>query len=635
MPVETSREIEVTVRNVGGIEETTVPFDQGVTVFVGENATNRTSLFTALNAALGGSMANLKTDADDGGVVLEIDGNKHTRWFERENGRVSTSGTPYTDESVLVDDYVTLLEQNPIRRVVQTDGDIRDALMGPIDTDDIDSRLRELLGERNRLDTQINRAKTEASNLSAHQSKHSEVEAELDEVEADLEAVEADIEDVEATEAELDEAEALRDRLDDLRDDLADVDEKLDHHRTEHDSVQEDIDALEDEEFDIPPEEEVDGLEDQRRQVRDEMSALDTEISVLESVVEAAQRASSEDLDVFVRDADESVVSELDPQSIEMDCPLCGSTVTREDVTEHVETLAGVIEDRREQRQTLRGRIEELDDDIDDLKGQRQDYRQHERRLSNLRERRDHHEREVESFKERRNTLQADIEAVEAEIPEMDDDESGTLSELYSRRSELDYRRGRLESELADIEEAIESARAADELVDDLDADREEIIEEMSALRTKVEDIDQGLIDQFNDHMERLLDILGYENLARVWMERKAPDEAGPDEASFDLHIVREDEDGVVYEDTIDTLSESEREVIGLVVALAGYLVHEVHEEVPFMLLDSLEAIDAKRISALVEYFSEHADNLVLSLLPEDGDALAVDAQEIGAAVLR
>jgi hypothetical protein len=65
------------------------------------------------------------------------------------------------------------------------------------------------------------------------------------------------------------------------------------------------------------------------------------------------------------------------------------------------------------------------------------------------------------------------------------------------------------------------------------------------------------------------------------------------------------------------------------VFALAGYLVHEVYDTVPVMLLDSLEAINADRIAALVEYVADHADYLVVALLPEDANALDQDYQRI------
>jgi hypothetical protein len=122
--------------------------------------------------------------------------------------------------------------------------------------------------------------------------------------------------------------------------------------------------------------------------------------------------------------------------------------------------------------------------------------------------------------------------------------------------------------------------------------------------------------------MESILDLLGYGNIERIWIERLEAPVGDDGQTRFELHIVRTTDNGTAYEDTIDHLSESEREVTGLIFALAGYLVHDLHEAVPFMLLDSLEAIDSNRIAALVEYFSDYADFLVVALLPEDAQAL-------------
>jgi len=47
-----------------------------------------------------------------------------------------------------------------------------------------------------------------------------------------------------------------------------------------------------------------------------------------------------------------------------------------------------------------------------------------------------------------------------------------------------------------------------------------------------------------------------------------------------------------------------------------------VYEEVPIMVLDSLEAIDSNRIARLVDYFSEYAETILVALLPEDAAAL-------------
>ena len=143
--------------------------------------------------------------------------------------------------------------------------------------------------------------------------------------------------------------------------------------------------------------------------------------------------------------------------------------------------------------------------------------------------------------------------------------------------------------------------------------------EEIASLRWRIDDLERAAIEQFNEHMETVLGVLKYENLERVWIERLTHENA---DSEFELHVVRETADGAVYKDVIDNLSESEWEVIGLVVALAGYRVHDVHEIVPFMLLDSLDPIDSERIARPLKYFTDFASYLVVALLPKDAIAL-------------
>ncbi|MFT8081752.1 hypothetical protein ACMYMI_23450, partial [Salmonella enterica subsp. enterica serovar Enteritidis] len=77
--------------------------------------------------------------------------------------------------------------------------------------------------------------------------------------------------------------------------------------------------------------------------------------------------------------------------------------------------------------------------------------------------------------------------------------------------------------------------------------------------------IEAEAVEEFNDRIAEILEIMGYSNIARIWIERT---EGGPeDESAFQLHVVRNDSSGTAYEDTIDHLSESEREVNGTVSA--------------------------------------------------------------------
>jgi DNA repair exonuclease SbcCD ATPase subunit len=191
----------------------------------------------------------------------------------------------------------------------------------------------------------------------------------------------------------------------------------------------------------------------------------------------------------------------------------------------------------------------------------------------------------------------------------------------------------RLESDLDALDEEIDEMESRVNDQEDLQARRDEVQAEIEDLRTRVDRLEEEAVTHFNDHMDSVLDILNYENLERVWIERTEEQVRNGrqtvTEGRFDLHVVRSTDSGSVYEDTVDHLSESEREVTGLVFALAGYLVHDVHETVPFMLLDSVEAIDAPRIDDLVDYFDQYADHLVIALLEEDAAALDTEYQRV------
>ena len=123
--------------------------------------------------------------------------------------------------------------------------------------------------------------------------------------------------------------------------------------------------------------------------------------------------------------------------------------------------------------------------------------------------------------------------------------------------------------------------------------------------------------------MQRVIDEVEYENIERVRVERLVDGDGGvASRTEFEPHVVRSTEDGSACEDTIETLSESEREVVGLTVALAGYLAHDVAVKVPVVVIDAVETLDAERIRGLLTYFEQHADYVVAAVIPEEADEL-------------
>jgi len=628
----------VTVEAIGGIGECAVEFRPGVTVLSGQNATNRTSLLTALNGVLGGERATLKSDADRGEVALHLDGQVYTRTYTRQGNAVTASGTPLSEERELVDLFVGLVEGNDARRAVERGDDLREVIMRPVDTEGIQARIQERERERERIEQELSEIERKRDRLPERKARREELEAELAELGADLDEVEETIEAYETSEAEAKGAEALLEEIDDRRQERDRLERDIQTQRTS-------LEALRDERGDVEAELEtltvdessLDDLAEEIDRLRTRKRELDDLISDLSAIVDVNEDLVANDAGALpgVETGTSSPTAALDPISQEVECWTCGSQVSKAAIADRLEELRDVIDDQREKRSDIVDDLDEAEKRRTEIRTAADERDDLEARLGEIARQIERREERLEALREDHERVQQEIETLDTRLEENDELEDSELVEHYQRLSDLEYERGQLDQRLSEVEAEIEDIQGLAANRERLESQRDELTDEIESLRSRIEDLERSAVEQFNDRMADLIDLLEYENVERVWIERKTGTggRAGSS-TTFDLHVVRESEAGAVYEDTVETLSESEREVIGLVVALAGYLVHEVHEDVPFVLLDSLEAIDAERIDGLLDYFSAYAPYLVVALLPEDADAIDTEHERIPADVL-
>lgn len=633
----------LTARNIGGIDETEVVFEPGVTILSGRNATNRTSLLQAIMATHGSDDVSLKADADDGRAELIIDGETYIRTLKRQTGRVHTNGEPYLEDSTLADLFAFLLESNEARRAVINHADLRDIIMRPVDTDKIKIEIDRLVEKRREIDDELDELEDLKNRLPSLEEERTQLQARIEEKKTELEDVEAEIEaadaDVEQSHEEQAELETKLAELREKRSDLEDV-------RYEFETEQKSLDSLHAEEREVEtaygelpetPAGDIDELETRIDQLRIQEQDLESGLNELQAVIDFNQERLEDGADEFpdvLEDGDESttVTDGLLPDET-VTCWTCGNEVEADQIEATIEKL-------RELSQTRIGEIDNIRDELDDLKSDREELQDQQRTRERLE--RQHRtledeitetEERIETLSERRETLQEEIEMVEAEVEALENDAYEEILELHKEANQLEYDIGSLEGDLERIEENM--TRIEDRLNEetDLRARREEVNDEIETLRTKVERIERQAVEEFNDRMDTVLELLEYDNLTRIWLERREQEvregRKKVIKSIFDLHITRQTNSGATYEDSIGNLSESEREVTGLVFALAGYLAHEVYEQVPFMLLDSLEAIDSNRIARIIEYLGEVSEYLVVALLEEDAAALSDDYQYI------
>ena len=638
---DTEQPVTVYAENVGGLSESEVTLRPGVTVLRGRNATGRTSFLEGLTGVLGGSRPALKGDTEEGHIQLEWGDAIYDQHLERKNGTVRTSGRTLTERSDLVDLFVSLTESNPARRAVVRDDDLRDIIMRPVDTDAIQRRIEELQSERNRIGQRLRSIDDELDRRTSLASRRTSVEDELDglddriaELREQLAEYDADPEEAEQVEEALKSVEERKQELESIGNRIRTSEDTLEALRDERAELRTERNSVE------TSEEELARTETKLSELTSRKRSLATSINDLSAIVEFNEElASDTDSEFLHPDGVDSTVTKLNPMSESVQCWTCGGQVDRDQISNRLDELRSVIEEKRAERTDVQSRIEDLRENQKQLRDEIERRDELDRRLDEISTDIARRERKLESLRDRRNETRQQLSSLEEFVSERDAPRDGELIDRYQRLSELEYERGQLEEELSSVREEIaELDRLADER-EQLRAQQDEIREELKGQRTQIRDLEERAIEAFNEHMGEILEVLGYRNVARIWIERKAGTEfdsshggyRGGSATRFELHIVRESDRGVGYEDTVSNLSESEREVVGLIIALAGYLVHNVYEVVPMMLLDSLEAVDADRIADLVEYFREYTSYLTVALLPEDADALGDDCTHVPA----
>lgn len=633
----TEQRITIQANNIGGIDESTLEITNDTAVLVGRNATNRTSMLQAIMAACGSENVTLKSDADTGSVEMIIGDETYTRTLERRNGTIVTNGEPLLDDPTLADRFAFLLESNEARRAITRGDDLREVLMGPIDTKSIETEIEELQAEKRELEEELEELESLNRKLPELEERKQSLETQIEEKRAKLEEKQ---EELEAADADLDATREDKSELEDKLEELREVRSSLEDVRYQIDTQEESISSLEAEKEeleteldDLPstPAGEIEEIDGELERLRDQRSTLDSELTKLQSVIEFNQEmlegTESTDIVSALRDEDyaRSVTDKLVTDESVV-CWTCGTEVDRDAVEDTLDRL-------RDLHQEKVATVNNIEQEIEELTSNRKELQSQTEQRASLKQRIEQTEQEIEERGSNLSDLRGEIdeyeqqiETLESEVEALEEDVYDELLELHREVNQVEFEIETLETdrnevinEIAEIEDRLEAR-------DTIEAQVEELTEEITELRTRIERLEEAAVEQFNDHMDEVLNRLEYRNIERVWIERVEREvrrgRRKIKNSKFDLHVIRETNDGTTYEDTIGHLSESEREVIGLVFGLAGYLVHEVYEECPIMILDSLEALDQSRVAILLEYIREYADYLVVSLLPEDSNLI-------------
>lgn len=610
--------LELTVSNIGGIERETLSLAPGVTLVTGPNASNKTSLLKAFAFALGAESAPLRSGATEGWVDLSNEYIDVHRRISHNNGETRVDGKPLLEnrgelsgDPTALATFVNLLEFNPFRTAIRHGNSIESLLMAPLEVEDLEAKRAELIETKQELDDEIDNLDGSETELERVQKKHSSVKKELDKLNKRLSDLRNRRTPTEGQDAlaeyhqEQADLNADRQRLSSEIQDVVESIERLEDRRT---AALEAASEARQEAESYDPEE----IRTNRRKLRERLDTADERIETLQTAV----TANREMLDL---DIDWAGSHEHNLSADRTRCWACGAMADTDSFETTIEEILGTISDERDKRSEIQPRLDELDADLES-------YNDAQSRAADSEDR----ARELEvTIEQRRNSVRtkrellADINNELSEIQEeidglrethdertddLDDEIEQTQKEVLSKQSELT----RLESVLSDV-------RADTERREELTQEREEIRERIQTLTEQIEQAERQLRESFNTTVADLIEKLEFDSFERIWLD-----------GSFEI-VVAQEIDGTVRRSPVAHLSEGEREMVGLVCGLAGYLTYDLDESVPILLLDSLGAFDIGRLEPLISYFSDRTDYLLVAVYPEIANQMSFETQKLGA----
>lgn len=652
--------ISVEVKNVGGIETYSANFHPGMNILSGRNATNRTSLLKAVMAISGSDTPALRAGTEEGWVKATIDGQEYKRTVRKTDSGYEWVGDQYCEDPTVVELYGFLLEQNEVRQGVISGVDLREIIMRPIDTSEIDNEITRLKAQKEDIKHKQKSIKEKKNRISELEQLIDDRTEELESVKEEKRAVDTELEskDVDEQIVKEDNSESESTRL---TQELNAVNKEINQIETQIEANKKRVENRKDELSTLTErdDEDIDSLRSEKRSAVNQISRLENRKSDLENKRQIIKplrtfishitsgSTSADDIANVLSEfsegfnntgSDGDVLSGLIAPDTEDEtvCLLCGNEIETDHYSQ-INTLS------MSAFQEINSQLKKIDDELSDVVSKRESL---EIEIG-----------DVMDTKNRVQKLESEIEDYSDEISE----QKGELSELEVKAEELDARLDDIEDETDDeeIQEFIQLNRKQSELAGqisqitqgierhetELETKRSEIAEQnlstsrieeiedkIEDLRGKEERIEKEFIEKFNNQMETVLSELKYEGVERIWIERKRKRvKEGRKKVMknvFDLHIVREI-DGVATEDSIKNLSESEREVTSLILAITGYKVHDVQDVFPIAVVDSVEMVDAERLEQLLNYLSDYPDYLIVAALSEDVDAMDINEGKI------
>ncbi|MCD2200943.1 chromosome segregation protein SMC [Halobacterium sp. KA-4] len=613
------------IENIGGIRFGETSLSPGSNIVQASNFQGKSSLLAAIQTAMGttgqfGEQHPLMERADEGHVTLETEDGTYKTTLERtvgvEEDTITRSGDTYlTDEQdqVAARLFACLGENNPVRAAVREKDQekLTELLTKPLETENIDLRIKNLQSEIADINDDLKQADRAMDKLPAAQEDVTQLEKELEELKEQRDELEEKVdEDTEQRDLR-NELTSKQSDLDRKKSQLERLEKQIGRRENQLEQKQEELEELE-----VP--EELD-LDTNVNEKQERVKELELKINLLGDLYRSNKAVLDENELALITDVERNISGDT------FDCFVCGQDTSEEDVQEQLEAIKQKQQSLEEQKAELDQEISKIQQRKREIRSNRQKKEELETDIKQLKVDIQEDEQEVEGVKSDIEALEDEVEELDAKYEEAEEEEEEFSSELKTVQQKIGTTENKLSRAKDKLERLDEEASGRDEIQAKLDEKKNELKE----LRQRRNKKYSELVDQFDEAMDEIMNTFapGFDGarLDKTMDTNKTIDK-------FEIVVARE-VDGKGRNTDLSNLSEGERELVGIVTALAGYRTFNVSERVPCILLDGIGQLAAEHIRHMIDYLEDTTEILVTTAYPEagsfDGRTISPDNWEV------
>lgn len=587
------------IENIGGIRSGEASLDAGLNIVQASNFQGKSSFMSAIQTAMGttgmyGQEHPLTEGADSGSVVLDTGDEEYQVSLNRETRTVSRTGEPYlTDETdrVCAHLFAFLGEDNPIRSAVRNREDLTELLQAPLNIEDINAQISSLQQERQDLQQELRNAENAANKLPEVQEEVTQLEGELEDLRVRRDELSEEVTEETGGESLSDKLGDKQGSLDNTNSTISRVESRIERKKQTLEEKEAELEDIE-----VPSEPEITANIDEKEE---RINSLTSKISLLEDLHRVNQQIIDDNEVDLVSDVERSITAD------EINCWVCGSETTTEDIEGRLDGIQDKIKSLRSEKSSLRSEVKSIQQQQREIEKKERERDRLEQTIGSIKADIREAEGELQQAQERQEDFEQEVSELKKEVEEAEEELNEELTDVKAEISNKERDLKRKSSEIEDLESKADEA-------DELEAERERLSEEITELRERKTQKQYELKEQFDQAIGEVIDKFapGFDG---AHLDVKTSPNG--DIEGFELTVAREGR-----QTTLNTLSEGELELVGIVVAIAGYRTYDVDERVPAILIDGVGQLASDNLRNLTEYLEDASKILVTTAYPEAGE---------------